>query len=329
MKVVITEHSHPDLTIESEIFHKIGAHVICPMSSDEEALIEICKDADAIINEFAKISARVINNMNKCKVIGHYGIGLDSIDVNKATENGIMVCNVPDYCIDEVSSHALALIMCLVRKITKGHKLMETGGWGYKSITPIRRISGVQTLGLIGFGKIGRALAQKAQAVGFSVVGFDPFIEPEVFRIYNVTHIRELEQILSMSDIISIHSPLNSQTERMIGINEFRLMKPHAYLINASRGAIVDEEALIKALEKCLISGAGIDAFTIEPPVNSKLLSLDNVILTPHIAYYSEEAVIELRAKIANSVASALSGQIPDNLVNPESLKKAGSTYKL
>jgi len=290
-KVVITDHRFPNVDTERKVLSKVDAEVIVSEAKNDEELMELVKDADGILNARLKIKPKVIEAMERCKVIVRYGIGVDTIDIKSATKKGIMVCNVPDYCIDEVANHALTLILCLGRKIMLSSRQVLAGEWSITSLKPLRRFT-EQTIGIVGFGRIGRNLVS-------------------------------LERLMRESDYVSLHAPLVPGNMGMIGKKQLDMMKKEAYLINVSRGPLIDEAALVEALKNNKIAGAGLDVLVDEPPNrDNPLLKLDNVLITPHSAWYSDEAIAELQLKAAETVATVLSGDIPKSVLNWEALKK-------
>ncbi|MBP1949775.1 C-terminal binding protein [Virgibacillus litoralis] len=316
-KVVITDNNYDTIAPEIELLESIGAEVVSAQCKTEKEVIQAAKDADGIISQYAPISRKVIEQLTNCKVVSRYGIGYDVIDVDAATEKGILVCNVTDYCIEEVSDHAFALLMASARKITEQDKAVRRGVWDYKVTAPIYRLSN-QVLGLVGFGNIPQLLAKKAQAFGLRVIAHDPFIPVHTAEQLDVELV-DLSTLCERSDFISVHAPLNEQTKGMIGKEQFKQMKEQAFLINTSRGPVVDEQALIEALSDNAITGAALDVLETEPiDFNDPLLSLENVILSAHIAWNSMEAELELKSKAAQNVADVLTGYYPTYLVNKE-----------
>ena len=317
-KVVITDCDHPSVEIEKEILSEINPEFILAYCNTEDEVIEAAKDADGIINQYAPITRRVIESLKRCKVIARYGVGVDNIDVEAATEYKIIVANVPDYCVDEVSTHAIALILACARGITLLDNKIREKRWDFTLAKPLFRTKG-KTLGLFGLGRIARAVAQKASGFGFKIIAYDPYVSKADDGIELV----EFSKLLSNSDFISIHSPLTDETRHLFGENKLRAMKKTAYLINTSRGAIVDEEALYKVLKKRWIAGAALDVMEKEPPDWENLLpKLDNLIITPHISFYSEESYVELKTKTAKAVLSVLKGGLPRAMVNPQAVNK-------
>jgi len=244
---------------------------------------------------------------------------VDNVDLAAASKAGILVTNVPDYCVGEVSDHALALLLALARQVVVADMAVKSGAWNVKAHAEVRRLCG-QTLGLLGFGKIARALASKVQALGMKVLAYDPYLKPELIASQGAEAVN-LDRLIAEADALSIHVPLSPETRNLIGERELALMKPTALLINTSRGGIVDEQALAAALAAGRLGGAGLDVTSVEPPPpDHPLRRAPHVILTPHLAFYSRESVIELQTKAADEVARALKGEPPRSPVNPEVL---------
>ena len=315
--VVVTDFNYPDLTIEEQELSQWGARVVPAQCATPEEVLAAGRDADALISQYAPITGEVVHGLTRCRAIGRYGIGVDNIDVQAATERGIAVVNVPSYCEDEVSDHALAMLLSWARKIPHYTEEIRRGTWDWKTGRPIHRLRG-QVLGLLGFGKIARLLARKAQALGFRVIAHDPYLPEEVFSQAGVEQV-EFDELLSRSDFLSVHVPLTEGTRHLINGEALAKMKPTACLINTSRGPVVDEEALIRALKSGGIAGACLDVTDPEPPnPENPLLKMSQVLLSPHVAWYSEESQIELRRKIAADIGRALNGLRPVGLVNQE-----------
>ena len=317
--VAVTDYVFPSLEPEQRVLAPLGVDLRPAQCQSEERIIELTNGADAVLNCYAKITARVIEKLDRCKIIARYGIGVDNVDVVAATRFGILVTNVPDYCIDEVSDHALALLLALERRITVADGAVKTGAWDVVAHAGIRRLRG-QTLGLLGFGKIAKALASKVQPLGMKVLVYDPYLEPLLMTQHGAEAV-SLDRVLTEADAISIHVPLSSETRNLMGQHELARMKPTAFLINTSRGGIVDEWALATALKEGRLGGAALDVLSVEPPpADHPLRQLPNMIVTPHLAFYSRESVIELQTKAAEEVARALKGEPPRSPVNPEVL---------
>lgn len=320
-KVVVTDFEYESLQPEIDVLSQLDVEFVKAQCKTEDDVIEACKDADGLINQYAPITRKVIENLEKCKVIARYGVGVNTIDVDAATEHGIVVGNVTDYSIDEVSDHAFALLLALARKVVKLNSEVKNGVWDFNLGKPIFRLRG-RTLGLIGLGRIPQALARKAQAFGIKVVAYDPFMPPEVAKNLEV-ELLDLNKVFEVSDFVSVHAPLMDSTKGMISDDQFKKMKNEAFIINTARGPVIDEAALIRALEAGQIAGAGLDVTEVEPiDKDNPLLRMENVIITPHIAWYSEESELELKRKTAKNVADVLSGYYPDYLFNREVKEK-------
>jgi D-3-phosphoglycerate dehydrogenase len=321
MLVAVTDSVFPNLDVARDVLAAIGADVRLSAQPTPEAIVEIAAGADAVLVTYAKITAEMIGQMNRCRVISRFGIGVDNVDLAAATGAGIVVTKVPDYCIDEVSDHALALLLAVARKLSLSNTLVQAGRWEMPAVVPIHRLRG-SVLGLAGFGRIPQLVAPKAKAFGLRVIAYDPFVPPEVFAREGVERV-EFAELLGRSDFVSIHTPLMPETRGLFGAEAFRQMKPTAYLINTARGPIVDEAALAEALDAERLAGAALDVMPQEPPTGSPLLGRENVIITPHTSFYSEESLLELQRKAAEEVVAVLTGKPPRNPVNPEALESS------
>lgn len=319
-KVVTTDYNFGDLNIENQVLSEIGVTVTPYQCRSEEEVIQACQTADGILNQAVPIPRQVIEALQYCKVISRYGIGFDTVDVQAATEKGICVANVPDYGVEEVAIHALGLFLAAARKLMIFNREVKRGNWcaAVPDLPrPIFRLKG-QTFGIIGFGNIGRSHATKLKSLGLRILACDPYISREVGTAYGVELV-SLEELLRQSDYVSLHLPLNMETRHMIREAQLKLMKPTAILINTARGPIIDEKALIQALKEKWIAGAALDVMEKEPPEpDNPLFQMDNVILTPHAAWYSEDSMSELRRKAAMNILQVLKGYYPKYLVNPK-----------
>ncbi len=315
-KVVITDCTFDNVAIERKVLAEVGAEVVVGHCKSEGDLLAVCTDADGLINQYLPITRNVLAALPKCRVIARYGMGVNNIDVAAATENGICVANIPDYCIDEVADHALALLLACARKVPFMNRMVKQGTWDPMAIRPVYGLRG-QYLGLVGFGATARALAARTRALGLQLLVHDPWVPPAVVAEYGAEGV-SLEELLSRADLVSLHVPLTEATHNMIGARELRLMKPSAFLINTSRGPVIDEEALAKALQSGWLAGAGLDVMVSEPPApDNPLLAMPNVVITPHVAYYSEHSQAEMQRRAALQVALVLQGKYPTSLVNP------------
>jgi D-3-phosphoglycerate dehydrogenase len=318
--VGVSDSVFPNLDPAREVLAKIGGELCLAKDSTPEAILRVASDADALLVTYAKITGGMIRQMKRCRIISRFGIGVDNVDIAAATDAGIVVTKVPDYCIDEVSDHATAMLLALVRKIPYANSLVQAGRWEMPAVVPIHRLRG-SVLGLIGFGRIPQLVAPKAQAFGIKVIAFDPYIPVDAMTRAGVEKV-EFDELLKISDCISIHSPLLPETLHLFSADVFRKMKPTAYLVNTARGPIVDETALAHALDAGQLAGAALDVLSQEPPTGSPLFGRHNVILTPHMSFYSVESLVELQVKATEEVVRVITKQAPRNPVNPEVLKR-------
>lgn len=301
---------------ERALLADVGAELVERPCPTEDDLLEHARDADGILTLDEPFGARVIAALDRCRVISRFGIGVDRIDVDAATAKGIVVANVPDYCVDEVSDHALALLLALSRRVVALDRAVRAGTWDTPGVAGrVRRLRG-QTLGVVGFGRLGRRLAEKARALGLELLAYDPLVPAGQVRAAGVGPV-ELGALLERSDWISLHVPLTPQTQHLIGAAELARMRPGAVLLNTARGGLVDQAALVAALRDGGLGGAGLDVLEREPPpAGDPLLGLDNVIVTSHAAFYSEEALAEQRLRAVENVARVLTGRPPLAAVN-------------
>jgi D-3-phosphoglycerate dehydrogenase len=312
-KVLLTDYAWPDLEIERHILAEYDAQLVVAPDRELATLSALARDTDAIMTNWSDVPAELIDSAPKCRIIARLGIGLDNIDVRHATQRGIPVTNVPDYCLIEVAEHTLALLLALARKIGVFHQNARAGRYDLAAGFPLRRIEG-QTLGIVGLGQIGRRVTAKAQAIGLKVVATSRSRRNPMPGVSWA----DLNQLLSQSDFVSLHVPLADETRRMIGAAELKLMKPTAFLINTARGGLVDHDALARSLADDRLAGAALDVQDREPPDLSKPPYNDpRVIVTPHAAFYSTESVDELRRRVAHQVGTRLAGGRPENVVNP------------
>lgn len=320
-KVVITDYQYEDIWTERRIIEGAGFVLEDYQIKNDLELIPLCRDAEAIVTQYSDISSRLIDSLEHCKMIIKYGIGVNNIDVEAATKKGIYVCNVPDYGVEEVSDHAVTMILCLAKKLPVLTKALRCGDWGYGSVVPLKRIC-ESTLGLIGFGRIPQLVAQKMKGFGLEILVYDPYVEEGAAAEAGVKK-ASLDQIFFESDFISVHVPLNTETKGMIGRECFEKMKPTAILVNTARGGVVDEKELICALQEGKIAGAGVDVYEQEPvSQDNPLLHMDQVIATPHCAWYSETAIAALQKKTAEEVVNVLQGNLPFHCVNLKQLRQ-------
>ncbi|PKM48798.1 MAG: hydroxyacid dehydrogenase [Firmicutes bacterium HGW-Firmicutes-7] len=295
---------------------KIGASVVRGNCKSEDEVIDIAKDADALLVNLAPITESVIESLDRCQVVVRYGIGVDNVDIQAATKAGIYVVNVPNYCIDEVSSHAAALVLAITRKLLQFDKDIKSGIWDFQQRLPIIDLR-KSILGVVGFGNIARLFIKKMKVFGIEqVLVYDPFVKNKDIKEFCAIPV-EFDELVTTSDIISLHTPLTQDTRHLFGEAQFRKIKKTTCIVNTARGGIIDEQALYIALKEGLIAGAALDTMELEPPkVNNPLFELDNVILTPHVAFYSEAAIKNLHLWAIEEAIRVLAGGIPKNIVN-------------
>jgi D-3-phosphoglycerate dehydrogenase len=308
--IAVTDSPFPSLDPALAALKRVDPELRMAKSASADDILVVARDADAMLVTYAKLPGELLKQLKRCKVIGRFGLGVDNIDTPAAAQLGITVTYVPDYCLREVSDHAMALLLALARKIPFSNRLVQSGRWEVPPIVPLRRLEG-QVLGLVGFGNIPRALAPKAAAFGLKVITHDPFVSADVARALGVEN-TSFEDLLDRSDFVSVHAPLLPATRGLMNADAFARMKKGAFLVNTARGPLVDETALVAALDSGHLAGAALDVVTVEPLAkDSPLLGRDNVILTPHTAFYSVEALEELQTKCASDVARVLSGEAP------------------
>lgn len=314
--VAVTDTVFPSLDPARAALAGTGAELRMAATPTLEGILAVAADADALLVTYAKITAEVIAGLKNCRVIGRFGIGVDNIDLEAAAAAGITVTYAPVYCLDEVSDHAMALLLSLARKIPYSNKLVSGGRWEMPAVVPISRLRG-NKLGLVGLGNIPQTIVPKAQAFGLEVLAADPYAPDAVFERLGVTRV-DFDELLITSDYISIHAPLTPETEKMFNAEAFAKMKNTALLINTARGPLVDTDALADALEAGQIGGAALDVLPVEPPpADSRLVGRDDVILTPHTGFYSEDALLDLQTTVATDVATVIQGGAPKYPVKP------------
>ncbi len=318
--VVATDPLHSDFSGEVDELRAIQAEFRTARCKTEEEVAAACQDADGILVTFAPVGRRALAGMSRCRIIVRTGVGYDTIDVAAATERKVMVANVPDYCISDVADHALALMLCLWRKVVELDAQVRARGWT-GMLRPVHRLEG-QVLGIIGLGRIGRAVASRARGFGLRRIASDPYVPADVFSALGVEPV-SLDVLARSADLITLHTPLTHETRGLIRKDILRRMKPTAVLVNTSRGGVVATDDLVQALREGWISGAGLDVFEAEPlPQDHPLRGLPRVLLTPHAAWYSVDSERELRRRSARTVVQALRGEMPASLLNPEVLTR-------
>lgn len=316
MKIVVTDHAFPDLVIEEKVAAAAGAKLVAAQTKDPARLVEAVADADAVITQFAPVNADVVAAMGRARAIVRYGIGVDNVDLAAARDRGIPVCNIPDYCIDEVADHTLAFILALTRQVAPQSRLVHEGGWklvappsGFRTLTNM-------TCGVVGFGRIGRGVVRRLVAFGGRVLVSDPMAAKEAIAAMGAQAV-PLDNLLAESDLITMHCPSLPETKGMINAAMLAAAKPGLLVVNLSRGDLVDPVALVAALDSGMVAGAALDVFSPEPiPAGHPILGRTNVILAPHVASVSAAAVDRLRTTAADLAVASLRGGPLQSIVN-------------
>jgi D-3-phosphoglycerate dehydrogenase len=316
-RVLITDRAWPDTAVERSVLAEANAELIEAPATDEATLTELAADVDAIATNWAQVTDKVIRGCPRCKIVARLGIGIDNIAVATATELGIPVTNCPDYCVSEVSDHALGLLLACARRIGFFHLRTKRGEYNLGAAPLMRRLS-EQTVGLVGLGRIAQALTTKLRALGMTLLAHTPSGSDHGTGCRMVS----LDELFSQSDYVSLHAPLLAETKHIVNATSLAKMKPTAYLINTSRGGLIDSAALWDALQANRIAGAALDVFQPEPPdLNEPLYRDERVILTPHAAFVSAESLDQMRRQAFSQVVQALRGERPNNLINPQILQ--------
>ena len=310
-----------DIRVERGILEPKGIRLDSIDMDDPEAFDRAAPLVDAVLHSRGVLDAARIGRLSRCRIIAHYGTGVDRVDVAAATARGIWVTNGPRYAVDEVSSHSIALLLAVARKIVAADRAVRAGAWHIKPIVPLHRIAG-GTLGLLGFGNIARATGRKGRGLGLNVIAYDPYLKESVFRDEEVRPV-DFRTCLSEADMVSVHLPLTDETRGIVSREALGLMKAGAVLVNTSRGPVVDEAALVEALRSGRLAGAGLDVFEEEPlRTDHPLLALPNVTVSGHIGFYSEESIRQAQSDAAEQVVEAMEGRPPEFLVNRQVLER-------
>lgn len=320
-KVYVSDYDYPDLAIEKSILEPIGAQVIGLQCKTGEGLAEQAADADAILQQYAKIFRPTIEKLTRCKIIARYGIGVDILDVKAAYEHGMVVTNVPDYCIDEVADHAISFAFMQMRNLPFYDRKVHQGSYQWKDwVSPIQRFRGA-TFGLLGFGRIAQNMTRKLEAFGFRTIAFDPYVSESYMSTFGVRKV-DKETVFASSDILAVLVPYTPDTDKIVNARTLSLMKKGAFLVGVTRGKCVDNAALYEALKNGTLAGAALDDPEEEPmklahwsPADNKLFSLENCFFTPHTAYISQQALQECRKVASENVKAVLLGEKPFDLV--------------
>jgi D-3-phosphoglycerate dehydrogenase len=308
-KVVVTDQIFPDVEVERALLADIDASLEVADGSLHDALAK-GRDADALLNTYLPLDADAFAQLERCRIVARYGIGVDNVDLDAASKAGVVVTNVPDYCVEEVATHALAMLLSLLRRLPQGDAKVRAGAWGLDGLRPMTRLSEM-TVGLVGFGRIARRLGESLQVLGCRLIVHDPFLTPSD----DLPPLMSLEELLRTADAVSLHAPLTARTKGMIDASALALMPEHAVLVNTSRGPLVVLEALVTALREGRLRAAGLDVLPVEPPPAGAVDDVPNLLLTPHTAFYSEQSVRESQTKAATQVIKVLTGKEPDYAV--------------
>ncbi|PWT79140.1 MAG: hypothetical protein C5B58_14260 [Acidobacteria bacterium] len=313
MKISYLNPTYADLSLEKQLLRETGIELVASVVNDTDEAQRATKDADAILTAMVPIDADLVNSLQNCRVIVRLGVGYEMVDLASCREKGIVICNVPDYGTEEVANHAVALLFAVHRQIVLYDHRVRNRKWGHVLPWPIHRLSTLR-VGVVGLGRIGRSFARSIKVFARDVVGFDPFLAADQIASESVKPI-SLESLFETSDIVSLHLPLSERTRHLISSETITLMKQRPIIINVSRGGLIDGSALAHALKTGQLAGAGIDVFEDEPNVPEDLLPIENVVLTPHVAWYSEESELQLRRSSIEEIVRVLTGQAPKNPV--------------
>jgi len=314
---VITDSEFQNHEPERSVLEKAGFRVIPYNCKTAEELKEAGREADAVLVQYAQITEDVLKAWERCQIIVRYGIGYDNVDIRAAEKLGIWVCNVPDYCLDEAADHTCAMILASLRKLLPYHESIRRGEWSVEGVARPMKSFVNTTVGLVGFGRIGRNVCRRLAPFGFRILVYDPYLKPGMESAFGAARVKSLEDLLRESDAVSLHLPLTPETRHLIDEQALRLMKPHAVLVNTSRGGLVDTVALARALRGKAIGFAALDVFEEEPlPPEHPLRSCENVLFTPHAAFYSDESLARLQRQAAEEIVRWFSGKPPASPVN-------------
>ena len=307
-RVVVAGAGFPSVEIERTVLGEIGAQVVDARGLAESETRALCRSADAIMTDYFRCDADVIAELDRCRVICQYGVGLDQIDVDAATAAGILVTHTPEYCVNELADHTLALILAVARNVVRYDRSVRAGAWDYSLAPPLHRLHG-RTLGLVGFGRVGQAVALRAVGFGMAVLAADAYLPDDVIQEHGAKP-APLKRLLDEADVLSLHAPLTAETRGLLGAAELAALKPGAIFVNTARGGLVDEAALAEALESGRLAGAGLDVLTDEPPAaDSPLFACKNVVFTPHAGFLSDESLVAVQTQAAEEVRRALTAE--------------------
>lgn len=300
-RVVVTDQVFPDVDVERGLLAEVDAELTVAAGERADVLAS-ARDADALLNTYFGFDAKSIAELERCRIIARYGIGVDNIDLDAAGAAGVAVTNVPDYCVEEVATHTIGLMLALVRRIPEGDAIVRAGRWGIGDLGVVHRFSGL-TVGLVGYGRIAREVAKLVRALGAQVVAYDPYVTAPDERLVSI------DELLGTSDVVCVHCPLTEDTRGLIDARALAAMKADAVLVNTSRGPVVVLDDVLHALRERRLAGAALDVFDTEPPPAARLNDVPNLLTTPHSAFYSRESIRESQHKAASQVVKALRGE--------------------
>lgn len=313
-ELVVTDYDFPDLSIEEDVLAGTDVELRGEQARTPEEVIEAAAGADGLLVQYADISADVFEAIPELEAVGRYGIGVDSVDLDAATAHGVQVLNVPDYCLEEVPTHALSLLLTCVRKISMYDAKIKDGTWDWTVGKPIPRITG-STLGLVGFGKLPQRLIELVAGFDLDVLIYDPYVDAEDIEAKGAEKVT-FDELLDRSRYVSVHAPLTDETRNMFDDDAFESMREDAILVNTARGGLIDIEALNRAIRAGDIAGAGLDVLPEEPPDPDSVIDYDSIVYTPHVAWYSESSIETLRRTVTEDVLRVVRGESPKNPVN-------------
>ena len=323
--VVVAGASFPSLDTERSFLEPLGCTIVDKRFAGDDEALEACRTAVAVMTDYFVCDAARIATFGECRVICQYGAGLNQVDVAAATAAGIYVTHTPDYCSEELGDHAMALILASMRRIVRFDRNIRAGRWDYNDGMPMRRLAAC-TLGLVGFGRAARAVAVRAQGFGMAVIAHDPLVADDAFAAAGVRRAGELAEVLTGAEVVSVHVPLVQSTQHLIGAEQLALLRDGAFIVNTSRGGVIDQRALAAELATGRLGGAGLDVLEHEPPAaDEPLLSLEDAVLTPHTAFLSVESLDLLQNRAGAEVARVLTGGVPVYGVNVEGVRDGES----
>ncbi|QOS14096.1 putative D-2-hydroxyacid dehydrogenase (plasmid) [Haloferax gibbonsii] len=317
-EIAIIDNKETNISVETGPLADIDANVVTTEATTPNEIVEAADGADVLIVDAGMpVTGEVLNELDSLKIVGRSGVGLDNIDISTAVDNDITVVHTPAYCIEEVSTHALTLLLACARKLRQLDNSVRSGDWDWSVAVPLERLAG-QTLGLVAFGKIPRRLVEKVAGFDFNIVAYDPYVDAREMVDYGVSKVT-FEELLSQSDMISVHAPLTPETSGLFDVDAFEQVKDDAVIVNTGRGGVLDESALYEALSEGRLRGVGLDVMAEEPPGESPLFELENVLVSPHTAWYSEQSQEDAQEAVTRNIVEVLNGKSPDGVYDSTS----------